>query len=135
MGKAEGRSTKRRGRSSGSRAILANQLEWTQPQYVDPPLTPLSSDHIEAIHEASLDILDSIGIMFLNDEALDILASAGCEVDRSTKIVKMDRHWVPEIIKTAPSQFTVTPRNSEHSLKEANIILILTGVVAAKCDG
>ena len=55
--------------------------------YVDPPLTPLSSDQIEAIHEASLDILDSVGIMFLNDEALDILASAGCDVNRSTKIV------------------------------------------------
>ena len=117
MGQAERRSTKRRGRSSGSRAILANQLSWTQPHYVDPPLTPLSSDQIEAIHEASLDILDSIGIMFLNDEALNILASAGCDVDRSTKIVKMDRQWVPEIIKTAPSQFTVTPRNSEHRLK------------------
>ena len=117
MGKAEGRSTKRRGRSSGSRTALANQLGWTQPRYVDPPLIPLSSDHIETIHKASLDILDSIGIMFLNDEALDILASAGCDVDRSTKIVKMDRQWVPEIIKTAPSQFTVTPRNPEHSLK------------------
>ncbi|MDP7376415.1 MAG: trimethylamine methyltransferase family protein, partial [Alphaproteobacteria bacterium] len=94
MGQAERRSTKRRGRSSGSWAILANQLSWTQPRYVDPPLTPLSSDQIEAIHEASLDILDSIGIMFLNDEALDILASAGCDVNRSTKIVKMDRQWV-----------------------------------------
>lgn len=62
---------------------------------------PLSSDQIEAIHEASLDILDSIGIMFLNDEALDILASAGCDVDRSTKIVKMDRQWVPQIRKHA----------------------------------
>ena len=125
MGKAEGRSTKRRGRSFGPRTALANQLSWTQPSYVDPPLTPLSSDQIKAIHEASLDILDSIGIMFLNDEALDILASAGCDVNRSTKIVKMDRQWVPEIIKTAPSQFTVTPRNPEHSLKKANIILIL----------
>ena len=72
MEKAEGRSTKRRGRSSGSRTALANQLSWTQPRYVDPPLAPLSSDQIEAIHEVSLDILDSIGIMFLNDEALDI---------------------------------------------------------------
>ena len=72
MGQVEGRSTKRRGRASGSRAALANQLSWTQPCYVDPPLTPLSSDQIEAIHEASLDILDGIGIMFLNDEALDL---------------------------------------------------------------
>ena len=38
--------------------------------------------------------------MFLNDEALDIRVSAGCDVDRSTKIQKMDRQ-VPEIIKTA----------------------------------
>ena len=38
-------------------------------------------------------------------------------MNRSTKIVKMDRQWVPEIIKTASSQFTVTPRNTEHSLK------------------
>ena len=77
--KQRGRAARKGGRSSGSRTALANQLSWTQPSYVDPPLTPLSSDQIEAIHEASLDILDSIGIMFLNDEALDILASAGCE--------------------------------------------------------
>ena len=72
-------------------------------------LKPLSADQIEAIHEASLDILETIGIMFLNDEALDVLVAAGCDVDRATQNVKMDRHWVNQTITSAPSQFTIIP--------------------------
>ena len=116
MEQPQRRSTRKRNQGSAARKLLDGQLPWTQPRYVDPPVEPLSADQIEAVHEASLDILETIGIMFLNDEALDILEAAGCDVDRATQNVKMDRHWVAQTIKSAPSQFTIIPRNTDRAI-------------------
>ena len=58
------RRSSRRNASSGraSRPYLSDQLDWQLPQYVDAPVTPLSTDQIEAIHNASLDIIENTGI-------------------------------------------------------------------------
>ena len=45
-----------------------------------------------------MDILETIGIMFLNDEALDV-HRVGCDVDRTD--VKMDWHWVTQTITSS----------------------------------
>jgi trimethylamine--corrinoid protein Co-methyltransferase len=44
------------------------------------PIEVLSADQIEAIHDASMRILEEIGMEFLHPEALDILAETGAEV-------------------------------------------------------
>jgi trimethylamine--corrinoid protein Co-methyltransferase len=41
-----------------------------------PPFEILSADRVEAIHEASLEILESIGVNFLLDEARRVLKAA-----------------------------------------------------------
>ena len=107
------RSARRKITGSTTRSGLAGQLAWQQPTYVDPPICPLSDDQIEAIHSSSLDVIEKIGIRFLNEEALEILEIAGCDVDHVTKNVKMDRYWVAEQVALAPAQFTVTPRNPD----------------------
>ena len=94
-----------------SRHILDDQLPWEVPQYLYDPLRPLSDDQIEAIHDMSLRVLEEIGILFLNDEALKILSEAGCDVDWSTKNVRFERDFVTAQIQKAPSHFTLTPRN------------------------
>ena len=66
------------------RSALAGQLPWAPPSYTDPPICPLSDDEIEAIHEASLDVIEKIGIRFLNQEALDILNSRWAKWSIST---------------------------------------------------
>ena len=98
------------------RSALAGQLPWAPPSYADPPICPLSDDEIEAIHEASLDVIEKIGIRFLNQEALDILKKAGCDVDEQSQNVKMDRQWVADKVTHAPSQFTITPRNRNKAI-------------------
>ena len=105
------RSARRKITGATTRSALAGQLAWQQPTYVDPPICPLSDDQIEAIHSSSLDVIEKIGIRFLNEEALEILEIAGCDVDHITQNVKMDRYWVAEQVALAPAQFTVTPRN------------------------
>ena len=112
------RRSSRRNASSGraSRPYLSDQLDWQLPQYVDAPVTPLSADQIEAIHNASLDIIENTGILFLNDEACSILKDAGCDVDMATQNVRIDRAFVMEKLKEAPSEFSITPRNPDKQI-------------------
>lgn len=76
----------------------------------------LGPEALEAIHNASLDILENIGMDFLDAEALDIWKRAGATVDRSTQHVRIDRGLVLEAIKTAPSSFRMRARNDAHSV-------------------
>ena len=108
-----------RRRNSGAKStkkLLDEQLLWQVPSYADAPTEPLSQDQVEAIHETSLRVLEELGILFLNDEALKVLEAEGCDVDWSAKNVRFDRGYITEQLKKAPSSFTLTPRNPEKEL-------------------
>lgn len=47
------------------------QLPWRQPRVPFPPLTLLSEDEVERIHDASLSVLEDIGMDFPNRPACD----------------------------------------------------------------
>ena len=81
-----------------------------------PPMTLLSSDQVEAIHEASLTILEEFGIELMSARALDLFERAGAKVDRANGTVFPDRGLVAEALKTAPATFALTPRNSAHAV-------------------
>ncbi len=105
------------GRSGNTRRrtkYLIEQMPWRLPINMDDPIEPLSDEGVLAIHEGAMQILEEIGIEILNKEALSILKLAGCEVKGEN--VRMDRAFVMEIIKRAPSQWTITPRNVEKQL-------------------
>ncbi len=72
----------------------------------------LSEDQLESIHETSLRILEELGIEVMSPRALDILCAAGAAVDSASGMVRLDRGLVAEALKTAPSSFTLTPRNA-----------------------
>lgn len=97
---------------AGTRAI--DQMPWRIPQNQDRPTEPLGPEGVEAIHKGAMRILKEIGIRFLNDEALAIFREAGCKVDGQT--VRMDEDFVMEMVRRAPSEFTVTPRNPARAL-------------------
>ncbi|SLN11579.1 trimethylamine methyltransferase family protein [Oceanibacterium hippocampi] len=82
-----------------------------------PPIQILTADQIEMIHLASLQVLEEIGMEFLDDGALDILARAGADVDRSTRRVRFDRGLIEESVARAPSTFTFHARNPENNLR------------------
>ena len=107
--------SQRRGRKveTGPRAI--DQLPWKQPQLTLEPSRILSNDHLEAIHNESLRVLEEIGMDMIYAEAREILADAGAIVmgDR----VRIGRDIVEEALKTPPSEFTFHARNPEHSIQ------------------
>jgi len=56
-----------------------------------PPLAPLSLDQIEAIHDASLRILEEIGIEFQGAAAVALLRKAGCSIEAETGLARIPR--------------------------------------------
>ena len=64
------------------------------------PLTePMSRDQVEMIDNASLDILEDVGVVFRDDIALDDWKRAGADVRGET--VHLDRALVKELISKA----------------------------------
>lgn len=96
----------------GSEVI--DQMPWSIPVNLDSPTEPLSPEGLEAVHDAAMRILEEIGVVFLNPEALELYKEAGCKVDGD--LVRMDRDFVMEMVGKAPSEFTITPRNPERTL-------------------
>lgn len=102
--------------SARRRATGIEQLPWRSLRNPYDPLEMLSADQVEAIHDASLRVLEEIGIEFLSDRALDVLAAAGARVDRGDKLVRFDRGLIAELVAKAPASVTLTPRNPDRRL-------------------
>ena len=81
------------------------------------PLELISPEQVEQLHQASMHILETIGLDFLDDEAFDLWEQAGARVDRSTCHVWLDRGLILELVAKAPSSFTWRARNPERNLK------------------
>ena len=111
-----GAARQRKGRSTAERSRLPVQRPYRQPRLPYKPTEVVSADELESIHDASMRILEEIGMDFLDAEARDLLVAAGATVDPGTERVRFDREMVTTLIKTAPSQFTFHSRNPQHNL-------------------
>jgi len=66
----------RRNAGQQRRSGAVVQLPWRDVTNPYPPLEILDADQLEAIHDASMEILENLGIEFLGDDALDLQALA-----------------------------------------------------------
>lgn len=98
------------------KAGALNQLPWRNVVNPFPPIEILSSDHVEAIHNASLTLLENVGMHVLHNGARGLLAAAGADVDQSTEMVRFDRGLVKERVETIPKRFRLRARNPERNL-------------------
>ncbi len=80
-----------------------------------PPLEVVTPEQIEQIHDASMRIVEEIGIAFLDAEALAIWEQAGARVDHKRQHVWVDRGLLLELVARAPARFTWRARNPERS--------------------
>jgi trimethylamine---corrinoid protein Co-methyltransferase len=112
VGEERGR---RRGGSERQRGPeRVRQAPWRRVRNRFPPLQAVSADELEAIHEASLQILEEIGIDVLLPEAREVYKAAGAEVDGQR--VRLGRGLVTDAVALAPSRFTMHARNPAHDL-------------------
>ncbi len=110
----------RRGRAERAAAAdAASHLAGAKPQPTRPflPTPAVSEDELEAIHEASLTILQEIGMDFLHDEAKAILKAAGADVDPNSDRVRFDKALIESKIGLAPREFTLHARNPARNVQ------------------
>ncbi|GAB5468336.1 MAG: trimethylamine methyltransferase family protein [Rhodospirillales bacterium] len=106
----------RRRRTPDRRAQPIQQLPWGQPRLRLPGIEILSDDEIAALHATSLKILQEIGIVFNDQEALTLFRQAGALVDDAGR-VRIGKELVDQALSTAPGSFTLTPRDPAKQVK------------------
>lgn len=73
----------------------------------------LTREQVERIHEASLEILENVGLLVRNEKARGIFAKHGCIVDVETHIVRFPRAVVEEFRAMLPAKFTFRGRDPQ----------------------
>ncbi|MCP8940210.1 trimethylamine methyltransferase family protein [Alsobacter sp. SYSU M60028] len=101
----------RRGRRGGRGEAEPAPAQRPQPRLPFAPVPAVSEDELEAIHAASLTVLEEIGMDFLHAGARQILREAGAEVSPDSERVRFPRELVEKQIGLAPRQFTLHARN------------------------
>ncbi|MEM7116725.1 MAG: trimethylamine methyltransferase family protein [Chloroflexota bacterium] len=97
------------------------EIPWlkTPWQQIKNPIAPVnwaSPEQIEKLHNASLSILENVGMAFMAPEALDLWAKAGAKVNHQEERVWIDRGLLLDLVDKAPSQFTWHARNPAYSV-------------------
>ena len=73
----------------------------------------LPAESVDMVHDASMRLLEEVGIEFRYDEALAIWKDAGADVDGTR--VRIPRELLLALISSAPDEFTLHARNPVHS--------------------
>ena len=71
----------------------------------------LTRDQVQKIHEASLHILENVGLLVRNDKAKAIFKKHGCDLDTETETVRFPHGIVEELRRSIPPTFTFHARD------------------------
>jgi trimethylamine--corrinoid protein Co-methyltransferase len=71
----------------------------------------LSEEEVSRIHEASIEILEVVGILVRNEGARKIFATHGCNVDSEHSLVRLPREVVEKYRRLFIPEFTFTGRD------------------------
>lgn len=84
----------------------------------DPRLSleVLTPHEVRRIHEATLEIIETVGVRFPSTRALDIWAAAGATVDRETQIVRAPGELIEKALAAAPPVYDLAARDPELDL-------------------
>ena len=107
------------GPASGPGAFAAEAVSAT------PPLEPIRShrrmqflddEQLDRLQDATLRILEEVGVRFPSATALAILDGHGARVDRASGVVRFPRDLVRRALSTAPRHFTMAARDPRFDL-------------------
>ena len=79
-------------------------------------LNLLSSQDIERLHAATMEILEQVGVRFPSEKALAIWEAHGAQVDRETQIIKASPELIEKALKTAPATYDLAARHPDQDL-------------------
>jgi trimethylamine--corrinoid protein Co-methyltransferase len=120
MARENRRSGRRRNTEAAAlKAPAIQQLPRRKLRSPFAPLQPLSEDQLEHIHNASLRILEELGIEVMGQQAISLFKQAGADVqtiDANAAMVRLDRNLVMELVAMAPGPFDLVPRNVDNTV-------------------
>ena len=96
---------------------------------VRPKVSMLSEKDVQLVHESSLEILEKIGVLYENKQALDIMEANGQRVDRDKGVAWVKPDLVERCMKTAPRKFVLASRDGKN---DAVIDAYVSGSASAK---
>ena len=82
--------------------------------FVTEPVSVLTDEQLDTIHETAMRICEEIGLDVLHDGMRERLAAAGLSVDEER--VRFDRGFVMEQVATAPRTFDLRARNPQRTV-------------------
>jgi trimethylamine--corrinoid protein Co-methyltransferase len=104
------------------------QLPWREIRVPYRPFEILSADQIEAIHLASLKVLEEIGMEVLHEPTRALLKAAGVDVDHDSQRARFDRGFIAQVIARAPAEFTLRARNPARSVTLGGNRIVISSV-------
>ncbi|MEC8970303.1 MAG: trimethylamine methyltransferase family protein [Actinomycetota bacterium] len=96
----DARATKRRTRVRTWLPELERKIPWVDL---------LSEEQVRTIHEASMDVIEEVGVEFRCEDAIAMWKAAGASVDGVR--VRIDRELLMDLVGTAPSSYTMVARD------------------------
>jgi trimethylamine--corrinoid protein Co-methyltransferase len=76
----------------------------------------LTEDEVTDIHLGTLEVLERTGVFVEDEEAREIFAGAGAQVDAQKNVVRIPPHVVEQAIRTAPSTIVLAGRNPKNDV-------------------
>lgn len=127
--------TRRRDRASRTSGLVA-QPPFRQLRRHFKPIEILSTDHLMAIHDTALTILEEIGMKVLSERARALYAQGGADVETGSDRVRFGRAMVMDWLARAPDSFTLAARDPAKTVKVggADYIFSSVGGPAYVCD-
>ena len=81
-----------------------------------PEYRLLNRTQIDALHRATLEVLETVGVKVHHQEALELLRSAGCRITNDQTV--MIPNWLVEAsIRSAPSRVTIYDRDGGEAMR------------------
>ena len=75
-----------------------------------------TGDELTDIHLGTMEVLERTGVYVEDEEAREVFAAAGAEVDASNGVVRIPPHVVEQAIRTAPSKVVLAGRNPSNDI-------------------
>ncbi len=75
--------------------------------------TLLTQEQVERVHDASLEVLENVGLLVRLPRAREIFAAHGCKLDSETNYVKFPRAVIEKYRKMIPHSFTFRGRDPQ----------------------
>ena len=79
-----------------------------------PVFNVLTEEQVQEIHDRTIHILETIGVEFKYEPALEVFCNHGQRIEGER--VFFTREFIESMIESAPSQFTLLARNPENNL-------------------